>query len=346
MKNSIVSIESVNNSSFGTGFVIDSDEKGVYILTCQHVLDDVEKPVIENVLAKVIAKGDFIDMAILYVSKLHRETLPLQTQECNELNVEVIGFSHFNKSLTQKKHINATLYKESIELHSKEDDAYYSVRKIKANDGFNFDRGNSGSPVICKNSGKVIAMISNKEGNDIGYAIDIVNLKEVWKESSIRLFEKQRAIIEPVSGTKDEPIQKVESDPIVPQKNTSSNLKYLIAFAIIAVIGFGAYTLLSPNIQTEKKIVYTPTHSQRALEEVAFRALVEKRYLDAKNSFDKLDKRYPKTKNYYEIAKLLRENLKGLHNPLIQKAVIKTILSKYSWKAPKGSIEELKEQLK
>lgn len=63
MKNSIVNIESVSNNAFGTGFVIDSDEKGIYILTCQHVLDDVVTPVVENVLAKVIAKGEFIDMA-------------------------------------------------------------------------------------------------------------------------------------------------------------------------------------------------------------------------------------------------------------------------------------------
>jgi S1-C subfamily serine protease len=81
MRDSIVNIESVSNNSFGTGFVIDSDEKGVYLLTCQHVLDDVETPVVENVLARVIAKGGFIDMAVLYVSKLHLEPLPLQTKE-------------------------------------------------------------------------------------------------------------------------------------------------------------------------------------------------------------------------------------------------------------------------
>jgi len=147
MKNSVVNIESVINNSFGTGFVIDRDEKGVFVLTCQHVLDDVVTPVVESVLAKVVAKSDFIDMAVLYVSKLHLEPLSLQVDECDSLDVEVIGFSHFNKSLSQKKHIDATLYKESIELHSNNDDLFYTIRKIKANDGFNFDRGNSGSPL-------------------------------------------------------------------------------------------------------------------------------------------------------------------------------------------------------
>ena len=253
MRNSIVNIESVSNNSFGTGFVIDSDEKGVYVLTCQHVLDDVETPVVENVLAKVIAKGTFIDMAVLYVSKLHLKALPLQTQECDHLDVEVIGFSHFNQNLTQKKHINATLYQECIELHSKEDDCYYNVRKIKANDGFNFDRGNSGSPVICKSSGNVIAMISNKEGNDIGYAIDIVNLKEIWKDAPNNLFETYKAAIEQVSGTKTENPKKEKNIAVSTQENGSSKVKYLIALAVILGVGFGAYSSLAPKKPTKQE---------------------------------------------------------------------------------------------
>ena len=276
MRNSIVSIESVSNNSFGTGFIIDSDAKGVYVLTCQHVLDDVETPVVENVLAKVVAKGGFIDMAILYVSKLHLNALPLQTKECDQLDVEVIGFSHFNQSLTQKKHIQATLYQELIELHSKEEDAYYNVRKIKANDGFNFDRGNSGSPVICKSSGNVIAMISNKEGNDIGYAIDIANLKEVWKDAPSKLFEKQRAIIEPVSGTKGEaPQQKETVATQTAQKSNSSSVKYLIVIAILLGISFGAYSTLVSNKKSEKDRIAQEEKTKKEAEAKHQQALKE-----------------------------------------------------------------------
>ena len=252
MRNSIVNIESVSNNSFGTGFVIDSDEKGIYILTCAHVVDDVETPVVENVLAKVVAKGSFVDMAVLYVSKLHLEALSLQTDTCENLDVEVIGFSSFNQNLTQKKHINATLYRELIELHSKEDDLFYTVRKIKANDGFNFDRGNSGSPVICKDSGNVIAMISNKEGSDIGYAINIANIKEVWRDIPSKLFEikevkvkrEQKEKIEPVSGKKEERII-----PPAPQTNQSNSSmgKYLLSGVLVVALGFGAYNFMKPS---------------------------------------------------------------------------------------------------
>jgi len=236
MKQSVVNIESIDNNSFGTGFIIDSDERGVYILTCQHVLDDVVKPVVDNVLAKIIAKSDFIDMAVLYVSKLHINPLPLQLETCNTLDVDVIGFSNFNKSVVQKKHISATLYPQPIELHSKENDLFYNVRKIKANDGFNFDRGNSGSPVICKNSGKVIAMISNKEGNNIGYAVDIANIKEVWKEMPTALLHPSTVEKAPISK-REENFEKKRQTPFI---------KYLLSLLIVMALSVGGYLFLKP----------------------------------------------------------------------------------------------------
>lgn len=243
MKSSVVNIESIENNSFGTGFVIHADVRGVYILTCKHVVEDVVRPVVENVLAKVIAQGDFIDMAVLYVSKLHLEPLPLQINECGSREVDVIGFSNFNQTMTQKKHISATLYKEAIELHSKEDDLFYTVRKIQANDGFNFDRGNSGSPVICKESGNVIAMISNKEGSSIGYAIDIANLKEVWKEMPEGLLHYAQPTIEAVSGEKEESIPEPKKNPIDQTvEKKSSPLQYILTLLILIGIAFGTYT--------------------------------------------------------------------------------------------------------
>jgi len=209
MKNSIVNIESVTNSSFGTGFVIDSDENGVYILTCKHVLEDVVHPIVDAVMAKVVAEDDFIDMVVLYVSKLQLKVFPLQKEPCSNLEVEVIGFSNFNKDSLQKQHIEAKLYKEHVELHAKENSDVYVVRKIRAEDGFNFERGNSGSPVICKKSKKVIAMISNKEGSSLAYAINIDNLEKIWKNRPNDLFTqktKTEKVIEEKTLKKVEPL--------------------------------------------------------------------------------------------------------------------------------------------
>ena len=348
MRNSIVNIESVSNNSFGTGFVIDSDEKGVYILTCQHVLDDVKTPVVENVLAKVIAKGGFIDMAVLYVSKLHLEALPLQTKVCDQLDVEVIGFSNFNQSLTQKKHIQATLYQELIELHSKEEDAYYNVRKIKANDGFNFDRGNSGSPVICKSSGNVIAMISNKEGNDIGYAIDIVNLKEVWSNAPEKLFKKPRAVIEPVSGTKNEATTEVNTTRkdetlVTTQSGGSSMVKYFIALAIILGIGFGTYTIM---VKKEKEKQEKLLAKILKYEKAGFQELMDKKYTSALNSFRYANRLKPKFHHLPQITALLSKNIGSMNTYSTKRKVFDIILNKYTQYAPKGFIENIRKQIK
>jgi len=257
MLSSIVNIESINenNSSFGTGFVIHNDEKGVYILTCQHVLDDVETPMVEEVLAKVIATSDFIDMAVIYVSKLHLQPLPMQVDACDSLNVDVIGFSHFNKHLTQKKHIHATLFKEAIELHSNEDDSFYLARKIKANNNFNFDRGNSGSPVICKKSGHVIAMISNKEGNDIGYAIEIANIEKIWQNIPPTLLEKGEFLHnhlplnlgEKKEDKKENTKTEIEEEEVIPKKERKL-LRYIVAGIItISLLIFGYLFFFTPS---------------------------------------------------------------------------------------------------
>ena len=295
MRSSVVNIESVSNNSFGTGFVIDSDEKGIYVLTCAHVVDDVETPVVENVLAKVIAKGSFIDMAVIYVSKLHLETLALQRAECDNLDVEVIGFSSFNQNLTQKKHINATLYKELIELHSKEDDLFYTVRKIKANDGFNFDRGNSGSPVICKDSGSVIAMISNKEGSDIGYAIDIANIKEVWRDIPTELFtvkeikREPKEKIEPVSGKKEESIT-----PPPPQTNRSNSSmgKYLLSTALLLALGFGTYSVIKPTPAPEPKQTPPITSNDGTIQVESKKVLKRKQESESKEQGKRLNEEH------------------------------------------------------
>jgi hypothetical protein len=192
MLSSIVHIESAdkNNKSFGTGFVIDNDEHGAYILTCQHVLDEVGKAMIEDQAVEVVAKSDFLDMAVIHIETLNIQALPLQLESCESKEVHAIGFATFSKDLVQKKKIHATLFNERIELHSKVDDSFYVVLRLKANDDYSFERGNSGSPVICQKTGAVIAMISNKEGANIAYAIEIACLKEIWKDLNTSLKDE------------------------------------------------------------------------------------------------------------------------------------------------------------
>ncbi len=194
MLESVVFIESENptNDAFGTGFVIYNDGLGVFILTCKHVVDEVVSPVINERFAQIVTSSNTTDMALLYVPKLNLKALPMQSDSCNSLDIDVIGFSLFNQDYTQKKHIFAKLFKEPIELFSIETHQSFNAIKLKAKDNFRFSRGNSGSPVVCKESGKVIAMVSNKEGRDIAYAVEVSYLTDIWKEIPKNLLQKNR----------------------------------------------------------------------------------------------------------------------------------------------------------
>ena len=184
MSNKIVHIESSNkeNRSFGTGFVIKSNLQGTYILTCQHVLDSVQNASIESKAVEIIAQNSFLDMAIIFLPALRSEEMILQLKACDDLSITSIAFSSFKKDLVQKSTIHATLFKDFIELHSTEDDAFYLIKKIKADEDYNFSKGNSGAPIICKHTGNVIAMLCNKEGSNIAYAIGVSSIKKLLEQ--------------------------------------------------------------------------------------------------------------------------------------------------------------------
>ena len=356
MTTSIVNIESLdeNNKSFGTGFIIDSDEKGVYILTCKHVIDDVKIPMIEEVKARIITINEFIDMAVIYVSKLHHPPLDLQLEHCESLNVEVIGFSHFSQNLNQKKHIQATLYQEPIELHSTKDDSFYTARKIKANDGYNFDRGNSGSPVICKESSKVIAMVSNKEGNDIGYAIDIVSLKEVWADMPQKLLQKAPPEKKPTPKEseipkKEEPIAiKEVKKPVevIHQRKSSSLKKYLLYALSTILLSSGTYYYIDSQ-KKQDRIEQQRIKEKKAMEieRKGFEALTKRNFSFALQQFEQMEKVIPDFHHVYEIAREMRRYKTTLNQSATQTKIIKFIINDPR-ESPKDLVEKLKNMIK
>ncbi|CAA6801853.1 MAG: Serine/threonine kinase [uncultured Sulfurovum sp.] len=184
MSKNIVHIESSNkdNKSFGTGFVIESNQEGTYILTCQHVLGTVQDATIEAQPVEIVVQNSFLDMAIIFLPSVEHKKMTLQLAPCHDLNITTIAFSNFKKDLVQKSTIHATLFKDFIELHSTEDDTFYLIKKIKADEDYKFSRGNSGAPIICNKTANVIAMLSNKEGTNLAYAIGISCIKKLLEQ--------------------------------------------------------------------------------------------------------------------------------------------------------------------
>ena len=271
MSNNVVHIESSNkeNRSFGTGFVIESNEQGTYVLTCQHVLDSVQEARIESKAVEVIARNSFLDIAIVFLPLVQHEKMSLQLEACDSLNITSIAFSSFKKDLVQKSTIRATLFEDFIELHSTEDDAFYLIKKIKADEDYHFSKGNSGAPIICKKTGNAIAMLCNKEGSSLAYAIGVSSIKKLleqlrnddnlmkvhgdfyWEMSS---FKKEvSASVKRKKNPKNRAIfhmnelRKEKADIIAMIKEKSIKFKYFFLGVLTMFALYGAYSFFNQN---------------------------------------------------------------------------------------------------
>jgi len=272
MSNNIVHIESSNkeNSSFGTGFVIESNKQGTYVLTCQHVLDSVQEASIESKTVEVIAHNSFLDMAIIFLPFLQHEKMTLQLEACDSLHIRSIAFSSFKKDLVQKSTIHATLFADFIELHSTEDDAFYLIKKIKADKDYHFSKGNSGAPIICKKTGNAIAMLCNKEGSNIAYAIGVSSIKKLLEQLRANdelmqvhgdFYRKMFSFKKEVSAsikTKKNPknraifhmneLKKEKADIIAMIKEKSIKFKYFFLGVLSMFALYGAYSFFTQHL--------------------------------------------------------------------------------------------------
>ena len=205
MNTSILLIQSRqdNNHTIGTGFVIHQNSFGSYILTCAHVVEQVVEPTIDGfeVEIKECGSSETIDLALLYVKGMFKTPFELQQRNCDSRDVEIMGYSNFSKDKYQGKTREATILGERVTLKGIRDNSTYGAWQIVAKDENEIEHGNSGGPLICKKSGKVIAIVSNNaKGGTQGYAIAIEHLKDIWSEVPPFLFESDDESESPFVG--------------------------------------------------------------------------------------------------------------------------------------------------
>jgi len=187
----LIQSEKSDNHSMGTGFVVHQDSYGSYILTCAHVVKQVVTPKIAKIdLAVEIKKVDeVIDLALLYVKGLFLTPFELQVNKCNSRDVELLGFSSFGGEEYQGKPRAATILGEKITMIGREENFTYYKWQVIAKDQHEIEHGNSGAPLVCKESGKVIAVMTNNRSVKQGFAVSIEHLQELWKDMPSFLLE-------------------------------------------------------------------------------------------------------------------------------------------------------------
>ncbi len=194
---SVVLIKSKINKSFGTGFCIFKDENGSYILTTTVILNSttIEGIKIDDFEVSVYSMGstELTDLAILYVKNLFLTPLELETNNLSSREVYIIGYSPSKLEYNQDK-VEGNIIGDKISIISSEGlDNKLELWKITSSVG-SIKEGYSGGPVIAKSSGKVIGLVSHKEGSEKLYAVTIDYLKQKIAKESILPFQNLNVI--------------------------------------------------------------------------------------------------------------------------------------------------------
>ena len=187
IKDSIVLITSsdAENHKFGTGFVFRRSSSAVYVLTCAHVVKDLgtsEDICVDGMPATLAKSGENkgIDLAVLKVEGLwHKPLLNQKGDGERGKSVLTLGFQHHDKACLLRV-LEGALGKQ-VELQTAKLENRIQGWDLQILDEHTLQRGYSGSPVIDKESGVVLGVVSHRQGlGESGLAISINALEEIF----------------------------------------------------------------------------------------------------------------------------------------------------------------------
>ncbi|MDD1606982.1 MAG: trypsin-like peptidase domain-containing protein [Methylococcaceae bacterium] len=208
LEDSIVLILSsdVKNTAFGTGFIIARDQNYSYLLTCAHVLEQINgKSSTENKLQisgvnvpiEIVKCGasDDIDIALLKVAGLFDKPLFEQFMLGQEkADIKVTGYSLFDPKNGQRvqRELKGKLSKR-VKIASNNQEYPFLDISIQDDDFSKLEGGYSGSP-LYNSVGQVLGIVSHKRNGEMGHAFCISNLALLYPEIDTLLPNFKRQI--------------------------------------------------------------------------------------------------------------------------------------------------------
>jgi hypothetical protein len=193
----LISNEPDKNPAFGSAFMVAHDNAFSYLLTCAHVIEQINKDSTANQLkllgvdhpVDIVCCGasDGIDIALLKVKDLIDKPVFTLFNKGNEGDaIKITGYSGFNTKTGQhlRRPLNGKLGK-SIMLASKTEDKQFPAWDvlIEDNELATLESGYSGSPLYTS-TGELIAVVSHRRSGDKGHAFCISNLKTLYPKIS------------------------------------------------------------------------------------------------------------------------------------------------------------------
>jgi hypothetical protein len=196
LEDSIVLILSsdVKNTAFGTGFIIAHDQNYSYLLTCAHVLEQINgKNSTENKLqisgvnvpVEIVECGasDGIDIALLKVAGLFNKPLFEQFMLGQEkADIKVTGYSWLDSKNGQRvqRELNGKLSNRT-KINSNNQEYPFLDIAIQDDDFSKLEGGYSGSP-LYNSVGQVLGVVSHKRTGEMGHAFCISNLIRLYPD--------------------------------------------------------------------------------------------------------------------------------------------------------------------
>jgi len=185
-QDSVVLITGSELNRFGTGFVIHQDRGSTYLLTCAHVVANVggtNTTIKANDIAATVIASDAengFDLAVLRVDKqLEIPPLCLCISEQIDCSFITAGYYMYEK-LKVMKQVKGVL-RNVVRLRSTSLESSCTAWQLEIDGDDCLEHGHSGAPVVNKESGKVLGVISHREGQgQKGLAISVAVLQKIW----------------------------------------------------------------------------------------------------------------------------------------------------------------------
>jgi hypothetical protein len=192
-----------NAKKFGTGFVVAANTRGLWLVTCWHVVKDIGTDCLHlnwRWPCELVSKpgDDDLDLAVLRVPNPTLQSTSRTVHQPDALAFpmpepfavaatgfryqcfETFGYEPVGRPLSGE--LGANTYRPHASHDSVPAWDYYL--KDEGRDLEKIKDGYSGAPVYDSESNAVVAVITHRQGTNKGFAIDIGNLPRVYSEAA------------------------------------------------------------------------------------------------------------------------------------------------------------------
>lgn len=180
-------VDDDEQGNFGTGFIIDRDDRFTYILTCAHVVADTATDGRVRInghqgVIEVSGQDQGIDLAVLKV-KAFQATLPIPLANLGEQGreIQVLGYYGFdNKGELARRSIDGKLDK-GFEVVTDQGKGLAKAWDLLIKDKDALEAGYSGAPVIDLTTGCAVGVVTHRiKQGEAGHALNIDGLTRIW----------------------------------------------------------------------------------------------------------------------------------------------------------------------